>query len=125
VCEGCAPDPSRGDSWWWDSEPQPCQVCERGVVNRVSEARLERGWRHVFCSRDCERRYFQDRQRRIRRRTLDLDKTCDGCTEPFTAARSDARYCSPACRQRAYRLRAEAGELSAYHVGTAAFPEIS
>jgi len=30
-------------------------------------------------------------------------KTCDVCGGPFVAKRSDARYCSPACRQRGAR----------------------
>jgi hypothetical protein len=31
--------------------------------------------------------------------------TCRVCAQGFTAKRSDARYCSPACRQKAYRDR--------------------
>lgn len=31
--------------------------------------------------------------------------TCDGCGREFTAARSDARYCSGKCRTDAYRAR--------------------
>lgn len=30
---------------------------------------------------------------------------CQSCESSFTAARWDARYCSPACRQSAYRQR--------------------
>lgn len=30
---------------------------------------------------------------------------CASCGQPFTASRSDARYCSGACRQRALRQR--------------------
>lgn len=30
---------------------------------------------------------------------------CGGCYEPFQPHRSDALYCKPACRQRAYRDR--------------------
>lgn len=33
-------------------------------------------------------------------------RNCEGCGDSFVAARSDARYCSSACRQRAYRQRA-------------------
>jgi len=102
VCEGCAPEPNRRSTWWWDHDPQPCQRCTRRVVNRVIPTRP---MRHVFCSPDCERRYYQDRQQEKRRATLDLDKVCEGCDEPFRASRSDARYCSGACRQRAYRAR--------------------
>jgi hypothetical protein len=41
--------------------------------------------------------------------------TCEECGETFTPQRSDARHCSSACRQRAYRMRkatAEATETS-------------
>lgn len=31
--------------------------------------------------------------------------TCEGCHEPLIGQRSDSRYCSGACRQRAYRER--------------------
>ena len=30
---------------------------------------------------------------------------CACCSKPFIMRRSDATYCSPACRQRAYRQR--------------------
>ena len=32
-------------------------------------------------------------------------RNCGRCGEPFIPKRTDAHYCSPACRQRAYRLR--------------------
>jgi hypothetical protein len=31
--------------------------------------------------------------------------TCAGCNQPFTTTRTDARFCSGACRQRGYRRR--------------------
>lgn len=34
---------------------------------------------------------------------------CAGCGRPLTGVRPDARYCSGACRQRAYRVRGGAG----------------
>jgi hypothetical protein len=34
-----------------------------------------------------------------------IGTVCKGCGAIFTAARSDARWCSPACRQKAYRRR--------------------
>jgi hypothetical protein len=43
--------------------------------------------------------------RQFQRRLNDVTAKCVTCKEPFTPARSDARYCSPACRQRAYRDR--------------------
>lgn len=36
-----------------------------------------------------------------------MELACDGCGKEFTPARSDARYCSGACRTRAYRERHE------------------
>ena len=37
---------------------------------------------------------------------------CGICGRAFTAPRSDARYCSPACRQSAYRERARIAETN-------------
>lgn len=34
-------------------------------------------------------------------------KTCEMCGRGYRAARSDARFCSNACKQRAYRRRAD------------------
>lgn len=39
------------------------------------------------------------------------EHTCPVCSRPFTG-RHDARYCSPACRQRAYRTRRDTGTLT-------------
>ena len=32
-------------------------------------------------------------------------RVCQGCGTGFTAVRTDARFCSDACRQRSYRVR--------------------
>lgn len=56
------------------------------------------GWRGRFCSERCEQRV-----RRARRKVLS-SRACHVCKERFTG-RADARFCSPACRQLAYRLR--------------------
>ena len=32
-------------------------------------------------------------------------RACAQCQEPFTPARADARYCSPACRLKAHRAK--------------------
>ena len=37
--------------------------------------------------------------------------TCGACGRRVKGKRSDARYCSPACRQRAYRARSTEDEL--------------
>jgi hypothetical protein len=55
------------------------------------------------CSNRCAQR-----RRRARRRTA-ARAVCDACNLVFTPKRSDARFCSDACRQRAYRERWAAG----------------
>jgi hypothetical protein len=71
------------------------------------------------CRVEYERRQEQDRERerakqraqyarrQQRKRWLRPPKLCaaDGCTTQVKAHRKDARYCSPACRQKAYRER--------------------
>jgi hypothetical protein len=52
------------------------------------------------CSRRCSERVAAER-RRVKREA----RQCEVCDEEFTPARSDARYCSNACRQDAYRKR--------------------
>ena len=34
-----------------------------------------------------------------------LPKECDACGKAFTAPRSDTKFCSAACKQKAYRAR--------------------
>ena len=41
-------------------------------------------------------------------RLTSYDVDCTVCGSTFTATRSDARYCSGPCRQRAYRQRTKA-----------------
>src|SRR5215212_254818 len=43
------------------------------------------------------------------------DKTCEVCGRQFTAARRDAKTCSPACSQKAYRDRKEETALEIDH----------
>ncbi|WP_282848349.1 hypothetical protein [Microbacterium oxydans] len=46
----------------------------------------------------------QDRLRFIAMRD-GSNRNCETCGEGFVASRSDARYCSSPCRQKAYRAR--------------------
>jgi len=50
----------------------------------------------------CGNRGYQKdlKQRRLEKRK---NRICKGCGKTFTPKRSDAVYCSNACRQRAYR----------------------
>jgi hypothetical protein len=50
------------------------------------------------CASDAE----NERQRELRRLAR-ANRRCEACGETFTLSRSDARFCSAACRQRHYR----------------------
>lgn len=80
--------------------PPRCEVCGReGPVTH---------WRNRFagycwaCTAAAE-----NALRRERRAASRANRTCQCCGEVFTPTRSDGRYCSGACRQRAYRTRRE------------------
>jgi hypothetical protein len=71
-------------------------------------------WRgHWFgCCTACATDAINERYRERRRRAR-ADRTCGTCGQTFTPTRSDGRYCSSACRQRAYRGRQRAEETPA------------
>jgi hypothetical protein len=46
-----------------------------------------------------QRKWYHARRERLRRSV-----TCPACREPFKQRRADQRFCSPACRQREYRI---------------------
>lgn len=52
------------------------------------------------CAVDAENERQRDRRLRLR-----SDRSCSECGDIFTPSRSDAQFCSTACRQRAYRKR--------------------
>jgi hypothetical protein len=52
-----------------------------------------------------EKRREQYARRKRRRALCKAPSTCPACGEQFRPPRKDARYCSPACRQRAHRAR--------------------
>jgi hypothetical protein len=43
--------------------------------------------------------------RQLRRRHRHKQRTCAGCQATFTTTRTDARFCSNACRQKEHRRR--------------------
>jgi hypothetical protein len=59
----------------------------------------------LFCRSWCEWSYYNKRRSEIRELIRTAGRTCAECQAPFEPPRSDARYCSSACRQRAYRRR--------------------
>jgi hypothetical protein len=73
----------------------PCDQCGRPVFScRQGPARKFR----TLCSKQCGNAFY--RKRRRRRRRLSHCRECDAVIE---RKRSDIRYCSPACRLKAYR----------------------
>jgi hypothetical protein len=100
VCRMCTWDEELAHNRYWVN----CAGCDR----RLSVPRWKTGrvaslmggghpTRHT-CNNACLRRAL-----RKKRRVKDL--TCTVCKEEFASARKDAKYCSGACRQWAYRLR--------------------
>jgi hypothetical protein len=54
----------------------------------------------VVCGADCRRAVYAARTRR-----RNPDYRCQSCGALFSPKRTDALFCSPACRQRDYRGR--------------------
>jgi hypothetical protein len=75
----------------------------RSEKNTVRLIRYGRWWRHCrLCAREAEK----SRQRDLRAQAR-ADRRCQSpeCAALFTPARSDAKFCSSACRQKAFRRR--------------------
>jgi hypothetical protein len=87
-----------------------CPTCSRKVV--IDETKREREGKreHVFCSDDCFQAY-----RNASRRIEPHELTCQVCGSTFTAKRSDAKTCSPACRMRKNRASRKPKVISLKH----------
>jgi hypothetical protein len=81
VCLSCASD--QGDL------PQPCEWCARSTFAYG---------RRVLCSKRCEAAFY-------RKANSSSVVSCATCKQPFAPKRADAKHCSPACKQKAYRQR--------------------
>jgi len=92
-CETCV---SGFHPSWMEMRTTPI-ACAGGCGALVSSWGLER---FVACSSRCAE--ITQRERRL---VSHEPRACEGCGEEFTPTRSDARYCSGACRQEAYRKR--------------------
>lgn len=98
----------RGDLGWQEMG-EPCEACGRPVValhpalHQTPPSYSNRSAPAIVCDDRCrhEANLQRQRERRARERRTD----CETCGETFTPARSDAKYCSDACRQKAYRER--------------------
>lgn len=103
LCEECAPNYMKRDSPYrfGHAVTKPCDTCERLVVYETSGRDYYR--RHVFCCERCGARFYNGL--RNRHNAEAREKVCEVCEEAFTATRRDAKTCSPACKQKAYRRR--------------------
>ena len=104
LCEGCAPKYMKRDYDPYGLRSyltEPCDTCSRLVVFEATGRDHYR--RHVFCCERCRWTYYNTA--RNERAAQAREKACEVCGESFTATRTDARTCSPACKQKAYRQR--------------------
>ena len=76
-----------------DTQTPQCLECDMVLSHR-----------HRFCSDRC--RWTYHNRRRHQRTAADRERVCEVCGNEFTATRRDAKTCSAACKQRAYRQRA-------------------
>jgi hypothetical protein len=104
LCRTCAKEEIRyglhSDAWLMKA--RPCEGCGRPVVQSESWSYRRQHW---LCSDRC-RDIVRAAAARDRRRDALEERPCEDCGELFEPRRADARYCSAACRQRAYRSRA-------------------
>lgn len=118
VCASCAsraPTSTtrtyHGDGFWWAHDAVnpalPCEGCGQLVCLRTHHLRTR-----VLCSNAC--RVRTNRSHRVRGNTVSLT-TCEQCGVRTRSRRSSRRYCSPACRQRAYRIRTATSATASTH----------
>ena len=84
-----------------------CKACGRTITGLFGKpeplpATTMRRW-HGYCA-PCANEAERARMRDLRSRARS-DRECCGCGQTFTPPRSDGRYCSVGCRQKAYRQR--------------------
>ena len=90
-------------------EPKPCKGCGRTVHSILRVRWSERACRYfltkpVVCCEECGHQARLAKQRRKRTRARGT-RDCPVCHETFEPTRTDAKFCSSACRQKAYRER--------------------
>ncbi len=108
VCGACAPMDiteranTRVTVAYYLLVDEPCGACGRPVVLRTTRGLYNRR-RDVFCCERCRWTYHNGLRKE--RNAWAREKVCEGCGEPFTATRRDAKTCSAVCKQKVYRLR--------------------
>jgi hypothetical protein len=102
ACAGCCAKEWPWARWW--RAPEPCKRCGRPVI---SDKRRKRP-KHITCSHECRKAVYVAISRERRRRGWVKALACALCGASFMPKRSDARYCSVACKQKAFRRRTAA-----------------
>ena len=77
---------------------RPCAHCQRPVFRD----RERKGEIYFVCSNQCRQAVHNANYRRKHPRSR-VEQRCGDCGETFRPSRRDAKFCSMACRQRAYR----------------------
>lgn len=131
MCAGCRPEeyshPLRrrhySSGWEWEGdtgrsigegrrysfeESEPCEACGRPVVNEP-EMNIPGTRKYTACNWRCRRKVYT-KKRKERREAKRSDMECGQCGRTFTPDRSDAKWCSDACKMKAYRRRKAAGQ---------------
>jgi hypothetical protein len=106
MCDGCAPE------WLVSGRGKPmriipevnvhvwdCAGCGRQVMFGMSPSQYRK---RVYCSEDCRTAYAHAAKSE---HSVPHKNACEVCGAEFASKRSDAKTCSPACRQKAYRRR--------------------
>jgi hypothetical protein len=94
-CEACV----TGKFFWGKfKDPNPCQGCGRPVRNC-----LEWKINTVVCSEVCRVKVHNSRRRPYR--VQHTQKLCESCACFFAPRRTHSRFCSAACKQKAYRQK--------------------
>ena len=104
ACEQCAPPymVARQHPYFdIHFHAHPCETCGRTVV--FTDGVAYRYRKHVLCCERCRWTFYN----RIRDEAAAAtrEKVCEACGKEFSATRRDAKTCSPACKQKAYRQR--------------------
>jgi hypothetical protein len=81
--------------------PKPCSHCGRPVI--VDQYRGSQ--RYIVCGDQCRIAIYNANARKKYERRQLPERCCAVCDRPFAPRRSDALYCSAACKQKEYRRR--------------------
>src|SRR4051812_4915357 len=98
-CEACLPNLAR------DTRYEPSKPCDGGCGRMVIRKRAGYLRQHVYCSERCNTAIYGREAKERRAEARGYERSCEICGKAFIPTRSDARTCSSACRQKAYRSR--------------------